>query len=209
VTLANADVQKALDKDFVCSWSDATGDPEIGVSFAHSPKEKARPLDRGNGEHNVQILFLTPTREVFHAVVGYVEPKAFVQELALARKVYAATLAAGIHRGAVVARMQRIAAADARRRPDARTWNAHGDVVVLAREFVAKHPLLPASEYRPSLIFGPGGGQFFGVGKSRHGLLGTPATTPPPAAPPPEEAVAAFVRRAAEEWKLVRVASQP
>jgi hypothetical protein len=206
VTLANVEVRRALKERFVCAWSDATGDPELGQSFAHDPKETARKLERGNGEHNVQVLFLTPSREVFHAIAGYAAPKDFLDELEHAGRVWGALrVAEGADRKAVVSRMQKIAAADARRRREGH-WPGHLDTPTLAREFVAKHPLIPADEYKPSLIFGPGGGVFFGVGKSRHGLLGKPhvpaATTPEPPAPAGDTAYAAFLRRLDSEWRV-------
>jgi hypothetical protein len=193
VTLADSGVRKALKKDFVCSWFDATGDPEMGRSFAHDPKEKGRKLERGSGEHNLQVLFLTPKGEIFHAVAGYSTPKDFLAEIALARKIYAAITAGG-DPAATLTSLQEIAAADARR--EVHGWNAAHHPAVLAREFVASHPLFPASQYRPSLIFGPGGGVFFGVGRPKHGFLGDTEEKA-------EDPSAAFIRESEQEWELV------
>jgi hypothetical protein len=165
VTLADKDVQKALAARFVCAWQDTSGDPEAGASFAHDPKEPATDLLRGNGEHNLQVLFLTPKGEIFHAVAGYASPKDFLDEIAFAEKVWRGLAVPGVDRKALVTTMQRAAAADARKLP-----NPFGEdvpcsptqSVVQAREFVAKNPLMPAARFRPSQMFGSGIGSFFG-----------------------------------------------
>jgi hypothetical protein len=214
VTLANKDVQKALNERFLCSWLDTQGDPDSGGSFAHGPKEPAPDVLRGNGDHNVQILFLTPQGEIFHAVAGYAEPKDLLDEIALAQRIYAGIRMPGVDRAALVSVMENAAAAEARSTLDtspvpgrgalalgASGLGASGLSVVRAREFVRDHPLMAAARFHPSLMFGFGG-SFFGSrsgSTSGKGLIGHP---PDPGAPFDKKAFEEAIRKALEEQGL-------
>ncbi len=63
------------------SWENLEGDPDAGKSNEHDPVDKARPLGRGTGRSNVQLMVLTPSGRVLHVVTGYVEPKELLWEL--------------------------------------------------------------------------------------------------------------------------------
>ena len=63
------------------SLENLEGDPDAGKSNEHGPSDKARPLGRGTGRSNVQLMVLTPRGRVLHVVTGYAEPKEFLWEL--------------------------------------------------------------------------------------------------------------------------------
>jgi hypothetical protein len=63
------------------SWENLEGDPDAGKSNEHEPSDKARPLGRGTGRSNVQLIVLTPRGRVLHVVTGYAEPKELLWEL--------------------------------------------------------------------------------------------------------------------------------
>jgi hypothetical protein len=90
VTFAAPPVKQLLTDSFACAVINTTGDPSAGASFSHSPKDPPGPCLRGNGEHNVQILVLTPAGELFHVISGYIGPEDLQQELTFALATYGA-----------------------------------------------------------------------------------------------------------------------
>jgi hypothetical protein len=117
---------------------------------------------RGNGEQNLQILFLTPAGEIFHAISGYVSPADFLEELAFARKIHATLNVPSIDRRALVQTIHRAALAAAKKRTFSGPlgdWERRR--VLEDLEFSIRHPLLPAAEFRIPMLTGSGGG-FFG-----------------------------------------------
>lgn len=58
------------------------------MSFSHTPREPAGPCLRGNGEHNIQLLTLTPQGEILHVLAGYVGPEELTVELKFASDTY-------------------------------------------------------------------------------------------------------------------------
>src|SRR5262245_3271751 len=89
VTFAAPAVKQLLNNSFVCAVMNTTGDPTAGESFSHAPKDPPGQCLRGNGEHNVQILVMTPTGELFHALSGYIGPDELEQELSFSLDTYA------------------------------------------------------------------------------------------------------------------------
>ncbi|MBI1902370.1 MAG: hypothetical protein HYS13_14815 [Planctomycetia bacterium] len=83
-------VQKILNRDFEAAYLNIESDPNSGVSFAHAPKDPPGQCFRGNGEHNIQILFLTPEGEIFSTLSGYVEPEGLEAELEFALATFSA-----------------------------------------------------------------------------------------------------------------------
>lgn len=81
---SSAPVQKLLNQRFVCTGKNTQGDPNAGTSFQHAPNDPAGPCLRGNGEHNVQMLFLTPQGEIFGSLSGYLSPEDLQVELEFA-----------------------------------------------------------------------------------------------------------------------------
>ncbi|GIW81704.1 MAG: hypothetical protein KatS3mg105_3511 [Gemmatales bacterium] len=81
VSLSDNHVQKILAKEFICATVNLKGNPQAGLSFDHGPNEPARPVPVGLGEHNNQMLVLTPQGEIINARAGYIGPKELLAEL--------------------------------------------------------------------------------------------------------------------------------
>jgi hypothetical protein len=89
VSFSQPQVQTILARDFVCFTTSTEGDPTAGQSIRHRPRDPAGPCLRGNGQQNVQTLFLTPAGEIFHAATGYLSPEDLLTELEFARSLFA------------------------------------------------------------------------------------------------------------------------
>lgn len=88
VTFSNDRVKQVLNNEFVCCYTDTTGDPTAGASFSHRPDEQPGPCGRGAGRQNVQVIFMTPDSEIFHVATGFLEPDDLLDELAYARELF-------------------------------------------------------------------------------------------------------------------------
>ena len=89
VSFSQPQVQQTLSRDFVCFTTSTEGDPSAGASIRHRPQDPAGYCLRGNGQQNVQTLFLTPEGEIYHAVSGYLAPEDLLEELEYARDLFA------------------------------------------------------------------------------------------------------------------------
>jgi len=87
VSFSSPAVQEQLNRDFVCVTSDITGRRLTGQSLKHRPSDPPGPCLRGNGAQNVQVLFLTPEGQVFHAIVGYIDGSDLLRELEFAKEI--------------------------------------------------------------------------------------------------------------------------
>ena len=81
MSLSSKDVQRILNAKFICVWINIKDEGSAGASFAHRPGDPAPRLLRGNGEHNNQVLLLTPQDELLSALAGYIGPDALAEEL--------------------------------------------------------------------------------------------------------------------------------
>jgi hypothetical protein len=81
VSLSNDEVQRVLNDQFICTWVNIKDDPAAGASFAHPPNDQAVELARGLGEHNNQILMLTPNGKIVNALAGFIGPADLLEEL--------------------------------------------------------------------------------------------------------------------------------
>lgn len=88
VSFSQPQVQPILSRDFVCFTSSTEGDPTAGESIRHRPNDPAGPCLRGNGQQNVQTLFLTPQGEIFHAASGYLSADDLLEEVRFARDLF-------------------------------------------------------------------------------------------------------------------------
>jgi hypothetical protein len=84
VSFSSPAVQKILNRDFEAAYLNIEADSNSGVSFAHGPKDPPGQCIRGNGEHNVQVLLLTPAGEIFSTLSGYLGPDELEAELEFA-----------------------------------------------------------------------------------------------------------------------------
>jgi hypothetical protein len=195
-------VRRLLEVDFVCTRIDTTGDPTAGGSFFHAPDDPPGQCLRGNGEHNVQMLFLTPRGEIFHALTGYVPPRELAAELKFALATFAELRGAGEHNTKVVAienahagflREAGFAQEEIDRADDplgglgelARNGFAGGNVTEAFKSFerqrmlhdhrwAMRHAMEPLSDFQPESLVGSGQ-SFFGSSSSGNvppGLLG-------------------------------------
>lgn len=156
MTFSDPAVRKLLQRDFVCAWTNTEGDANAGASLAHAPNEPAGSCIRGNGEHNIQLLVLTPDLELLSVMAGYLAPADLVEELELARGVFAT-----LNKKSRVPRAHRVKEAHAKflkgldkKRFDGPLADWKRRRVRKDHEFAAKHPLLKASAYRPEMLVG-------------------------------------------------------
>lgn len=156
MSFSNKDVQESLKKNFVCVVENTAGDEVAGSSYAHSPKDPPPTCIRGNGEHNLQMLFLTPKGELLHGVAGFVEPRDLLDEIAF---------------GAEVARL--VAKQNTADRADVVRYRHEKALEALAKEpikgafarfeidrqtddhrFFIAHPLMSIANFRPEMMVG-------------------------------------------------------
>lgn len=84
MSLSNDRVNRLLNDKFVCAYVNTRGDPNAGESFSHRPRDPVGPCLRGNGEHNVQMITMSPQGEILHVLSGYVGPEELLAELEFA-----------------------------------------------------------------------------------------------------------------------------
>jgi hypothetical protein len=90
VSFSSPAVRKTLSDHFICARINTTGDPTAGASYSHAPSDPPGPCLRGNGQQNIQLIFLTPHGEMLHALAGYVGPDELADELKFALATYQA-----------------------------------------------------------------------------------------------------------------------
>jgi hypothetical protein len=170
-------VRRLLNTRFVCAWENTDGKPTPGASFAHRPRDPAPSCIRGNGEHNVQILFLTPQGEIFHVLAGYVSPKDLQEELRFALSSFdALRKSAADSREAIVTKAQEDMVTQLEKRSfpgPLGDWERRR--AVADHRFAGQYPLLPLDSYRPEMLVG-NGQSFFGssTGGTPASLIGSP-----------------------------------
>jgi hypothetical protein len=85
VSLSDRGVKKLLNDQFICTWVNIADDPAAGSSHPHPCTDAANELARGLGEHNLQLLILTPDGRLLSAMAGYIGPAALLEELQFGR----------------------------------------------------------------------------------------------------------------------------
>ncbi|MCG8651418.1 MAG: hypothetical protein MI861_16375 [Pirellulales bacterium] len=88
VSFSNDQVNQAIAKNFIATYTNTEGDPSAGGSFSHAPDEPPGPCGRGAGRQNVQTFFLTPTGQIFHVASGYLSPADLLEEMDFALEVF-------------------------------------------------------------------------------------------------------------------------
>ncbi len=88
VTFSTPKVNKAMNEHFVNTFSNTEGDPTAGQSIRHSPDEQAGTCTRGNGQQNVQTIFMTPDEEILHTVTGYIDADELLNEMDFALRLF-------------------------------------------------------------------------------------------------------------------------
>lgn len=156
MSFSDKKVKRLLSKRFVLAWMDLEGQRIAGASYAHPPSDPPPTCIRGNGEHNVQILTLTPQGEIFHVLSGYIAPEDLVEELELAldlienldrtsEETVEETLAAR-HRAFAEELEQREFAGFLGDWEKRRAVDDH--------LFAARHPLLPVESFKAEMLVG-------------------------------------------------------
>ena len=84
MTFSNPDVRSLIAAKFLAAFEDTEGSAAAGASFAHAPNDAPASCIRGNGEHNMQMLILTPDGRIVHVVAGFIEGAELVAELRFA-----------------------------------------------------------------------------------------------------------------------------
>lgn len=183
MSLSNAKVNRLLNDEFVCAYVNTQGDPNSGESFSHRPRDPVGPCLRGNGEHNVQMITMSPTGEIFHVLSGYVGPEELRAELQFAQATWSELAkidGAAARKKLLVAAHEKFAREledrqfDEDETPIAAFRNMQkrlqpafgppemqnlmagftGQRSALDHAFVAKHPFLPYQEYRSEDLVG-------------------------------------------------------
>lgn len=166
MTFADRNVRNAL-ASFALTWKNIQDDPSCGASYRHSPGEPATALLRGIGNHNVQILFLTPDAKLLHILAGYWPAKDLLREIDFVR-----TLLANLKKGKEkLAALHHAHSAEDEKMTDA----ADGALTTVDLEesgcvtgwktshaYMADHVLIPLEEFRASDLVGEGT-SFFGA----------------------------------------------
>jgi len=183
VTLSDRKIRKQLGRKFVCTWGNVEGNPNAGSSFAHKPSDPPSSCIRGNGEHNIQILFLTPEGELMSALAGYLSPKELHQELDQVLDLWKqlGELPAKSREVDVIAYREKLVRDHHRRfladfekqKLEGRFASFVKSRVVKDHEFSAKHALMDARTFRPEAMVG-NAKTFFGgsTGGTKPGRIG-------------------------------------
>ena len=88
VSFSHAGLRRLLNREFVNTYVNTEGDPTAGQSIWHSPREPAGQCIRGNGQQNVQTLFMTPTGQIFHAATGFLSAEDLGREAEFALELF-------------------------------------------------------------------------------------------------------------------------
>jgi hypothetical protein len=175
-TLSNRKVRRLLKDRFVCAWVNTEGDKSAGASFAHEPGEAAPSCIRGNGEHNVQMVFLTPQGEIFNVVAGYITADDFAEELAFAQKTYEKVVSASgpeQQEAAVVSAHKKMAKKLKEKKFDGPLGQFARRRALKDHEFMTKHPLIHVDAFTPEMLVGNATTFFGGYnGKKPSGSIG-------------------------------------
>ena len=80
VSFSEPSVQNLLNRNFVNTFSNTRGNPTAGQSINHRPSDPAGFCIRGNGQQNVQTIFMTPEGEIFHVATGFLSADDLIDE---------------------------------------------------------------------------------------------------------------------------------
>ena len=82
VSLSQLPIQKRLKEQFICGWRNINGvESFAGKSHSHPVASSAVHTTNGAGGRNVQIIIISPDRDVLHVLPGYWNPDALRHEL--------------------------------------------------------------------------------------------------------------------------------
>ena len=82
MSLSPGPIRTLLSEKFVCGWRNINGvETYAGKSHSHPVESTAVRTTNGAGGRNVQIVIISPAREVLHVLPGYWSPEALRHEL--------------------------------------------------------------------------------------------------------------------------------
>lgn len=188
VTLADRAVRARLGKRFVLVHENLEGDEAAGSSFAHRPSAPPGTCLRGNGEHNLQTIMLTPDGRLLHLVAGYLEPADLAKELDFAFDLHQRVVKAerdleqGEELDLAPLKREHRKRIDALRKPDADAPFARFEVDRQRKDhgFAMRRLLSPGKEFRIKDLLG-NARTFFGTsgGQTPKGRIGDEKNEPP------------------------------
>ncbi len=77
-------VRSKLAQEFVCTFTNTEGTALTGGSFAHAPHDVPGHCHRGAGQQNVQVIFMTPSGNLFHVATGFLPAETLLGEIEFA-----------------------------------------------------------------------------------------------------------------------------
>lgn len=156
VVLKDSQIEKLLNRNFVCAWKNIEGESTCGGSYAHELKDKPGQCLTGDGEHNTQMCVYTSDGKLLDVLAGYQTPKDLYDELEWVFKTVRPIAESNLEDSARQERLSKLFTDKAGR-------TQHHSLAIDAR-FMAKHVLTSFSEFNAEeLVSGRGfGDHFFG-----------------------------------------------
>ena len=88
VTFSTPEIQEAINDNFVALNTNIAGTGLAGSSIQHPPTDQPGMCIRGNGQQNMQTIFMTPDLEIFHASTGFLDPDDLYEEMQFAAQLF-------------------------------------------------------------------------------------------------------------------------
>ncbi|MGE3173844.1 MAG: hypothetical protein AB7O97_14565 [Planctomycetota bacterium] len=88
MTLANDEILKLLESEFVLGWTNIQKEEHVGMSHGYRCTQTAVGTTNGAGGRNVQLVVLAPDETVLHVMPGFWHPDDLAAELRFARRVH-------------------------------------------------------------------------------------------------------------------------
>ncbi len=163
MSLSHEPVRQLINAKFVSVWVNIKDDPAAGSSVRHPTTDQARDMARGLGEHNTQLLMLTPDGAIVNALAGYIGPADLLEELkfALAQLETLAKTPERDRRRVLARTHLKFADRLAKRPPATPEERFFGQVKTIGpsrgvadHRFVARCPLLPVKSFSTALMVG-------------------------------------------------------
>jgi hypothetical protein len=162
VSLSQDSVRQLIKERFVAAWINIKDDPAAGSSVRHPTTAQAADMARGLGEHNTQLLVLTPDGKIVDALAGHIGPKDLLEELKFGlTQLDALRKTSAANRSNVLARAHQQFADELAKRTPTPVEQFIGQVKAVGplrgvadHRFVARHPLLPVQSFTTALMVG-------------------------------------------------------
>ncbi len=162
MSLSQDSVKQLVNDRFVAAWVNIKDDPAAGSSVRHPAGDKAADMARGLGEHNTQLLVLTPDGKIVNALAGYVGPADLLEELKFSlTQLETLRKTPEAQRSRVLAQAHKKFADEVAKRSPSGMEKVIGQLKTVGPQraaadhrFVAEHPLLPVQSFTTALMVG-------------------------------------------------------